>query len=120
MLLLPTTTDQRIASWHAFAEASAVLTVLPIDPPISGETARLVLERFGKLVRFVTPTARIYAAAAARCAALGLNSGAIFDAIHVATAEAESADVILTYDEIDFQRLAAAELRVLVPSAAPL
>jgi predicted nucleic acid-binding protein len=110
---------ERIASWHAFAEAWAVLTVLPIDPPVTGETARLVLERLGKLVRFVTPTAKIYGAAAERCAALRLSSGAVFDAIHVATAEAEGADVILTYDEVDFRRLARPELRVIVPSAPP-
>ena len=110
---------ERLASWHAFAEAWAVLTVLPIDPAVSGETARLVLERLGKLVRFVVPTGKIYGRAASRCAALRLGSGAIFDAIHVATAEAEGADVILTYDEADFRRLARPELRIVVPAAAP-
>jgi predicted nucleic acid-binding protein len=110
---------ERIASWHAFAEAWAVLTVLPVDPPVTGETARLVLDRLGKLVRFVTPTGKIYGAAAARCAAQRMGSGAIFDAIHVVTAEVEGASSILTYDEADFVRLAGPELRVLVPSAAP-
>jgi predicted nucleic acid-binding protein len=110
---------ERIASWHAFAEAWAVLTVLPIEPPATGETARLVLERLGKLVRFVVPTARIYNAAASRCASLHLSSGAIFDAIHVATAESEGAELILTYDELDFRRLVQSDLRVVVPTAAP-
>lgn len=108
---------ERFASLHAFAEAWAVLTTLPIDPPVTGQTALLVLERLGKVLRFVAPTARVYASAAERCAMLHLRSGAIFDALHVAAAESAGADAILTFDESDFRRLVLdGGPRVIVPS----
>jgi predicted nucleic acid-binding protein len=50
---------------------------------------------------------------------LRLTSGAIFDAIHVATAEAEGAEIMLTYDEGDFHRLISPSLRVVAPVTPP-
>ena len=48
---------ERIASWHAYAEAWAVLTALPIEPRVSGEVAagRWCLERVRRSLRFVAP-----------------------------------------------------------------
>jgi predicted nucleic acid-binding protein len=110
----------RIASWHAFAEAWAVLTAMPLDPPVSGQIALTVLERLRRVLTFVPPRANIYRDAAARCSGLGLRSGAIYDAIHLVTAELESADLLLTYNERDFTRLSGPDSpRILVPPDPP-
>jgi predicted nucleic acid-binding protein len=97
---------ERIASWHAYAEAWAVLTALPIEPRVSGEVAAAVLERLRRSVRFVAPRAATYPTAVGRCSAHGLRSGAIYDALHLVTAEGEAAELFLTFNIEDFTRLA--------------
>jgi predicted nucleic acid-binding protein len=95
----------RVACWHAFAETWAVLTSMPLDPPVSGQVAATVLDRMRNVVAFVPPRAGTYREAVSRCAGIGLRSEAIYDAIHLVTAEAESADLFLTFNERDFTRL---------------
>lgn len=97
---------ERIAAWHAYAETWAVLTVLPMEPRLSGEVAAAVLNRLGRVVRFVAPSPDTYPAAVARCNARSLRSGAVYDALHLVTAEQESADLLLTFNVDDFARLA--------------
>jgi predicted nucleic acid-binding protein len=97
---------ERIASWHAYAEAWAVLTALPLEPRISGEVASAVLDRVRRSLRFVGPRSTTYPSAAGRCSARALRSGAIYDALHLVTAEAERADFLLTFNVEDFMRLA--------------
>ena len=110
----------RIASAHAFAETWAVLTSMPLDPPVSGQVALTALTRLERIVRFVPARQRVYRTAAARCASLGLRSGAIYDALHLVTAEFEGADALLTFNERDFARLVAPDgPRILVPSDPP-
>jgi len=46
-----------------------------------------------------------YPAAVRRCAARGLRSDAVYDALHLVTTDAASADVFLTFDVDDFLRL---------------
>jgi predicted nucleic acid-binding protein len=96
----------RIASWHAYAEAWAVLTALPIEPRVSGEVAAAVLERVRRWITFVPPRIATYPAAIARCNARALRSGTVYDALHLVTAEAEAADLFLTFNVEDFTRLA--------------
>jgi predicted nucleic acid-binding protein len=97
---------ERIASWHAYAEAWAVLTALPIEPRVSGEVAAAVLERIRGVIGFVAPRAATYPAAVARCTARALRSGAVYDALHLVTAEAEAAELFLTFNGEDFARMA--------------
>lgn len=94
-----------ITSLHAVAETWAVLTRLPLEPAVSGETARLVLQRLGEHLAWIPPDESIYSAAIQRCAAHGLSSGAVFDAIHMLTAEHARADAVLTFNRVDFERL---------------
>jgi len=96
---------ERIASWHAYAEVWAVLTALPIEPRVSGEVAAAVIERVRRSIRFVAPRTRTYPTAVGRCNARGLRSGAIYDALHLVTAEGEAAELFLTFDVQDFTRL---------------
>jgi predicted nucleic acid-binding protein len=110
---------QRFASCHAMAETWSVLTRLPLDVPISGDVARRVVERLATKIDMVAPSAALYAAALDRCARLGARSGAVFDALHLLTAEGKKADVLLTFNERDFARLATdASPRIVVPSAS--
>ncbi len=95
-----------VASWHAYAEAWAVLTALPIEPRVSGEVAAAVLERLRRSVGFVPPRSGTYPAAVSRCSARALRSGAVYDALHLVAAEGEAAELFLTFNVDDFARLA--------------
>jgi predicted nucleic acid-binding protein len=110
----------RVAAWHAYAEAWAVLTALPIEPRVSGEVAGAVLKRVAHAVRFVLPARDTYPAAVARCNARSLRSGAVYDALHLVTAEAEAADLFLTFNLGDFARLTEPHTpRILSPPDPP-
>jgi predicted nucleic acid-binding protein len=97
---------ERIASWHAYAEAWAVLTALPIEPRVTGEVAAAVLERVRRSIVFVAARSATYPHAVARCNARALRSGAVYDALHLVTAEGEAAELFLTFNVDDFTRLA--------------
>ncbi|MBI2894367.1 MAG: PIN domain-containing protein [Deltaproteobacteria bacterium] len=110
----------RIASWHAYAESWAVLTALPIEPRVSGEVAAAVLERLRRSVSFVPPRGSVYTAAVARCCSRGARSGAVYDALHLVTAESEDAELFLTFNVDDFRRLAEPDgPRILAPPDPP-
>jgi predicted nucleic acid-binding protein len=86
----------------------------------SAEQARLVVDRLRDHLTLVEPTGDIYDLALSRCASKGHVSGAIFDAIHLMTAEASQADVMLTFNPDDFDRLREpSSPRVLVPPDPP-
>lgn len=111
---------ERVASWHAYAEAWAVLTALPIDPRVSGEVAAAVLERVRRTTLFVPPRAATYPTAVARCNARALRSGAVYDALHLVAAEGEAADIFLTFNVDDFVRLAEPDgPRIVAPPDPP-
>lgn len=95
-----------IVSWHALAETWAVLTRVRFDAVLSGETARLVVERIERALTPVGLGADEYREAIARCAQRGAVSGALFDALHLVCAEKAEADVLLTFNLRDFRRLA--------------
>ena len=92
-------------SWHAFAETWAVLTRLPIKPAPTPTAASDSLASLRKAIRCLPLDERAYVAAVARCVDRGLRSGAIFDALHVVCAERARADVIVTANVSDFERL---------------
>lgn len=100
---------------HAYAECWSVLTRLPLAGRLDAGDVTAILEA---LVQVQAPEAislADYQAAAARCAGLGLRSGAIFDAIHLVVAERLGVDALLTLNVRDFARLAP-RIRVLEPS----
>ena len=94
-----------VVSVHALGELWSVLTKLPVSPPISPTMARETVNDV--LTRFEAEplTLQIYREALDRCTTKGLRSGAIFDALHLATAEAAGAAALLTFNERDFVRL---------------
>lgn len=105
---------EAIWTTHAYAEAWSVLTRLPLAERLDPGTVNEVL---GSLVATRTPEALTlldYQAAAGRCAAAGVRSGAIFDALHLVLAERVGAEALLTLNVKDFTRLAPS-IRVMVP-----
>jgi predicted nucleic acid-binding protein len=101
--------DRRItAAWtvHAYAEAWSVLTRLPLVEQLAPEEASKILDELSVLCPPIPLTPADYRAAADRCAAVRVRSGAIFDALHLIAAENSGATVILTFNERDFSRLA--------------
>lgn len=106
-----------IMAWHALMESYAVLTRLPVAPPVSPAAACKALEVLRRTLRPVAATRGIYDAAMRLAVEVEARSGAIFDALHLATAEHERCDAVLTYDASDFERLAGGtSMRIVVPS----
>ncbi len=99
-------THEGMMSWHAVAEAWAVLTRLPKPLTLSGEQARLALAKLHPAFARVDMDGEIYEPALLRCCAAELWSGAVFDAIHLVVAEKVEADLLLTFNVKDFRRLA--------------
>jgi predicted nucleic acid-binding protein len=100
--------DRRIEatmSWHAFAEVWSVLTRIPVRPTPTGALARDSLASIEKVIRPRPLDTAAYRAATERCVEQGLRSGAIFDALHLVSAESERADVFVTANVADFERL---------------
>ena len=109
-----------VVSTHAMAETWAVLTRLPIDPPISPPAATLAVERLASFLEAVELQAAAYRAAMVRCTERGARSGALFDALHLAAAEMFGADLLLTFNARDFDRLTLpGSPRIVVPPEPP-
>lgn len=111
---------EAIASAHALAEAWSVLTRLPLEPRLDGATARVALERLAEHLAFIAPTLASYDGALERCVTRGLTSGAIFDSLHLIEAERAGAQIMLTFNAKDFERLSnPTGPRVVVPPDPP-
>jgi predicted nucleic acid-binding protein len=116
--------EQRIEgsmSWHAFAEAWAVITRIPnLKPAPTPATARDSLSSLQKAVRRSPLGPRVYQAAVERCVERGLRSGAVFDALHLVAAERQGAQLFVTANVRHFERLASDESpRILPPDTPP-
>lgn len=92
-------------STHTLAECYATMTALPVARRISPEEARLVIEdTIVERIGVVSLGEKDYRAVLGDVAALGLSSGAIYDALHAQCARKERVDQILTYNLADFER----------------
>ncbi|PSQ78746.1 MAG: VapC toxin family PIN domain ribonuclease [Bacteroidetes bacterium QH_6_63_17] len=94
-----------ILSAHALAECYASLTALPISPQVTpGQARRLIEENVARAAEEIVelgPTD--YLSALRRMTDLGLESGAVYDALHVACAEKASAEELRTFNGRDFR-----------------
>ena len=92
-------------STHALAECYATLTTLPLPSRVLPEQARtLVEESIGKRLQTIQLTSEDYLLVLRQVADLGLASGAIYDGLHVRSAQKAAVDQILTYNLADFER----------------
>ncbi len=92
-------------TWHAVAETWSVLTRLPGPLRLPPSTASLVVERASELFQTVDLTPSVYSSALRRCTEAGASSGAVFDALHLISAEERGADWLVTFNRKDFERL---------------
>ncbi len=107
-------------STHALAETWATLTALPIEPRVAPTAAARVVERLAEHLDVVEISTPVYREAIRRCSDRGHRSGALYDALHLVTAEQWGADVLLTFNTAHFTRLAReGGPRVLAPPDPP-
>jgi predicted nucleic acid-binding protein len=107
-------------SWHAVAECWSVLTRLPLEPPISPAFAAVAIESLIKRVRPLEIGPSTYREAVRRCSERGLRSGALFDALHLVSAEEGHANAFVTFNPADFERLVVeASPLIVVPPDPP-
>jgi len=90
---------------HTLAELHATLTVLPVKPRISPETANQLREKnLPESTQIVALDADHYRQVTRRMAELGLAGGVVYDALIAKAAELAKADRLITLNEADFRR----------------
>lgn len=107
---------EAVTSTHTLAETYSALTALPLARRIPPGEARLIVnESVRKKLRILPLSVRLYELAMARVADRGLTSGAIYDALHLESAEDSGCRRLHTYNLGDFQRLDPGSLTILAP-----
>ena len=96
-----------IISSHALAECYSSLTALPVSPAVTpGQARRLIEENVAEAAEEIVSLGDAeYLTVLQRMADLGLESGAVYDAVHVRCAEKASADELRTFNGKDFRRM---------------
>jgi predicted nucleic acid-binding protein len=104
---------------HGLAELYAVLTRLPLTPPVYPAEALRILERdVLPWLDLTTLTGEEYLKTLRSCAAAGWAGGRIYDALHVAAARKASCRRIYTFNVGHFRELAPdLKDRIVAPSA---
>lgn len=104
-------TVEAIVSAHSLAELYAVLSSLPVKPRIGPALAgRLVRENVEAVARIVALTAAEYSALLSDLAERGIAGGAVYDALIARVAEKAHADLLLTLNQRDFERVGVSEV----------
>lgn|GEM_PF-1809108 len=107
-------------STHALAECYASLTALPLSPQITpGQAHRLIRENVAAGGISLNLMQTTTSASSSGCPisdseALGLRSGAVYDALHVRCAESVSAQELRTFNGRDVRRMPPADPTELV------
>lgn len=90
---------------HGLAEVYSVLTKIPLEQRITPVEALSFLQALQSFLRVVPCNGPVYEAAIRRCAERNLGSGVAFDALHLVAAESIQANVLVTFNVRDFERL---------------
>lgn len=108
---------ERVICAHALAETWSVLTRLPIQPRVGPAPAVSMMEHLDAAVEVEPVDAGLQLDALRRAASRGLVGGAVHDALHLLAAERAGAEVLVTLNPRDFERLRVARSpRVVEPS----
>lgn len=91
---------------HSLAEVYAVLTRLPVKPPIGSDQALLFHQDILDRLAIVSLDAEGYDNAIRTAAGRGVKGGRLYDALLLACAAACDAAVIYTWNVTDFRALA--------------
>ncbi len=96
-----------ILSAHALAECYSSITALPLSPAVTpGQARRLIEENVADAAEEIVGLGGTeYLRALQRMTDLGLESGAVYDALHVLCAESASAEELRTFNGADFRRM---------------
>ena len=90
---------------HSLAEVYASLTRLPGKYRAAPEQALMCLDTIGERLNLIALGAAEYMSAIRESAGLGIEGGALYDALLGACAIKAQADVLYTWNTRDFQRL---------------
>lgn len=96
-----------LVSSHTLAECYSSLKALPVSPAITpGQARRLIEENVADIAdNIVELGGEEYLRVLQRMTDLGLESGAVYDALHVRCAEKADADELRTFNGQDFRRM---------------
>jgi predicted nucleic acid-binding protein len=99
-------TDKGFVAAHSLAELYAVLTTLPVHPPISPlDAQQLIKHNVTKRLGIVFLSDQDYIQVIEHLAALGIVGGATYDALILRAAANAKVDLVVTFNEKDFQRV---------------
>ncbi|WP_448539592.1 PIN domain-containing protein [Roseiflexus sp.] len=99
-------TDEGFVAAHSLAEVYAVLTTLPVHPPISPSDAKqLIQHNVTTKLEIVALSDQDYVQVIEHLAALSIIGGAIYDALILRAAATANVDLVVTLNEKDFQRV---------------
>lgn len=98
--------DTGLIAAHSLAEVYAVLTTLPVQPPISSTDAmQLIQHNLIDKLEVVVLSAQDYSSLLQSLSSLGIVGGAIYDALILRAAEKAKVDQVVTLNERDFRRV---------------
>lgn len=101
---------------HALAECYASLTAMPLKQRIQpAEAHELIAENLIRRLTILETGQTVYSAAIRNVADLGFRSGMVYDALHLAAAEAASCERLYTFNMKHFLRLEPKGIEVLSP-----
>jgi predicted nucleic acid-binding protein len=97
--------DHGLIAAHSIAELYAVLTTLPVRPPILPAVARqLIVHNVLDRLEVVALTGDDYVALVEHLSKLGIAGGTTYNAVIMRAAQRANADQIVTLNAGDFQR----------------
>lgn len=108
--------NEGICSTHGLAECYATLTALPLARRIQPHEAwQIIEENFTKNLTIIDLKRSLYLKTLKRVSQLGLRSGIIYDALHLACAEQEKCAKLYTFNLRDFKKLNPEGLNLVSP-----
>lgn len=105
-LFAASTTKDAACSLHTLAELFAVLTALPVKPPISPEHAMLFVDEIRARITPVSLDSQDYYQTLRAAADRGLSGGRIYDALLLRCARKCNAQAIYTWNVRHFEAIA--------------
>ncbi len=99
-------TDKGFVAAHSLAELYAILTTLPVRPSISScDALELIRHNISGKLEVVSLSEQDYLQAIEHLAQVGIAGGATYDALILYAAVKIDADLVVTLNEKDFQRI---------------
>jgi predicted nucleic acid-binding protein len=101
-----TGSDEGVVAAHSLAELYSILTTLPVQPRISPDEARqLIQHNVIQKLEVVTLDKQDYAHVIELLAKIGIAGGATYDALILRAAAISNVDLVVTLNQRDFQRV---------------